>query len=53
MKLTLGLGLAFFGYLLVYAAVADGGKFAYSPWEGTRSIAYETRAPAGDGGDTA
>jgi hypothetical protein len=30
----------FGGYLLVYAAVANGGKFASTPWEALRTDAY-------------
>jgi hypothetical protein len=29
------------GYTLVYAAVADGGRFAATPWEAFRSDAYQ------------
>lgn len=43
----------FVGYTLVYAAVANGGKFAESPWRALREDAY-TGAPlaaaAGDHG---
>lgn len=39
----LGLVSAFvlLGYTLVYAAVANGGRFAATPWEGFRSSAYD------------
>jgi hypothetical protein len=36
----------FAGYTLVYAAVADGGRFATTPWEALRRDAY---AGAGNG----
>lgn len=39
----------FGGYLLAYAAVANGGKFAATPWEALRASAYEG-APASAGG---
>ena len=32
---------ALFGYSLVYAAVANGGRFAATPWDGFRSSAYD------------
>lgn len=32
--------LWFGGYLLVYAAVANGGRFAAEPWEGLFNDAY-------------
>lgn len=53
MKTTLGVACFFFGYLLVYAAIADHGKFAYQPWEGVRSIAYDVPAPDDPGGEPA
>ena len=38
--------LWFGGYLLVYAAVANGGRFAAEPWEGLFNDAYtEERSP--------
>lgn len=37
----LGVTLAFVGYVLVYAAVANHGKFALSPWDGLTGDAYE------------
>lgn len=38
----------FGGYLLIYAAVANGGKFAASPWDALRADAYQG-GPAGSG----
>lgn len=38
-----GLACLFFGYLLVYAAVANHGRFATAPWAGVIGDAYETR----------
>lgn len=35
----------FIGYVLVYAAVAKGGRFATEPWLGVSEDAYEM--PAG------
>ena len=35
-----GILLVFGGYMLVYAAVARGGKFATEPWAGLYSDAY-------------
>lgn len=37
----------FAGYTLVYAAVADGGRFAATPWESLRKDAYTGETPAG------
>lgn len=31
----------FAGYTLVYAAVANGGRFATTPWEALRANAYD------------
>lgn len=45
--LTLVVGFLFTGYLLVYAAVANGGKLAATPWEALRSSAYDDVAGAG------
>lgn len=39
----------FGGYTLVYAAVANGGKFAAAPWEALRRDAYDDAAAAGAG----
>lgn len=36
----LGILFVFFGYMLVYASVAAGGKFATEPWAGLFSDAY-------------
>lgn len=36
----LGIGLGFLGYVLVYAAVANHGRFATSPWAGLVADAY-------------
>lgn len=36
----LGIGLGFVGYVLVYAAVANHGRFATSPWAGVIGDAY-------------
>lgn len=33
-RIGIGSVMAAFGYLLVYAAVADKGKHALRPWEG-------------------
>ena len=38
----LGIGLILGGYTLVYAAVANRGKFATEPWAGLFMDAYET-----------
>jgi hypothetical protein len=35
-----GILLVFGGYVLVYAAVAAGGKFAADPWAGLYGDAY-------------
>jgi hypothetical protein len=40
----LGILFVFFGYMLVYASVAAGGKFATEPWAGLFADAY-TGAP--------
>lgn len=37
----LSVSLTFVGYLLVYASVANHGKFAKEPWLGVTSDAYE------------
>lgn len=37
----LGVSLIFVGYVLVYAGVANHGKFALSPWSGLTGDAYE------------
>lgn len=39
---VLGVGLVFVGYVLVYAAVANHGKFALSPWDGLTGDAYDS-----------
>lgn len=36
----LGIGLGFLGYVLVYAATANHGRFATSPWLGVIGDAY-------------
>lgn len=41
----LGILFVFFGYMLVYASAAAGGKFATEPWAGLFADAY-TGAPA-------
>lgn len=33
-RVGIGSIMAAFGYMLVYAAVADGGKYALRPWKG-------------------
>lgn len=38
---VLGVSLIFIGYTLMYAAVADHGKFAASPWNGVTASAYD------------
>lgn len=38
---VLGVGLAFIGYVLCYAATANHGKFALNPWNGIMGDAYE------------
>lgn len=38
----------FLGYMLVYAAVADGGKFATDPWSSLWADAYTTPLVAAD-----
>ena len=40
----LGILFVFFGYMLVYASTAAGGKFATEPWAGLFADAY-TGAP--------
>lgn len=44
--------LLFSGYLLIYAAVAKGGRFATEPWEGVFHDAYtgEGASPSPGGG---
>ena len=42
----LGVYLLLGGYVLVYAAVAGGGKFATDPWAGLFTDAYK-KAPVG------
>ena len=37
--------LMFIGYLLVYAAVADSGKYATQPWKGVLGDAYTDTGP--------
>lgn len=39
---AVGVILLFGGYLLVYAAVAAGGRFATEPWAGLYADAYTT-----------
>lgn len=39
----LAIAYLFFGYLLVYAAVANHGRFATSPWAGVLYDAYAQR----------
>jgi hypothetical protein len=41
--------LTFVGYMLLYAAVAAGGKFAKNPWQGVLQDAYEVAATEGSG----
>lgn len=36
----LGIGLGFLGYVLMYAATANHGRFATSPWLGVIGDAY-------------
>lgn len=36
-----GVSLAFIGYVLVYAATANHGKFALEPWNGVTGDAYD------------
>ena len=38
----LSVGTIFVGYLLVYAAVANKGRFATAPWAGIVADAYDT-----------
>ncbi len=38
----LGVSLFFVGYLLCYAAAANGGKFATSPLDALKADAYDT-----------
>jgi hypothetical protein len=50
------LATLYFGYLLVYAAVANHGRFATSPWAGVLGDAYPasggvTKGPAGGEGE--
>ena len=42
--------LAFVGYTLVYAAVANGGALAAKPWEALRTDAYQVETKASAGG---
>lgn len=44
----LGILFVFFGYMLVYASTAAGGKFATEPWAGLFADAY-TGAPLASG----
>lgn len=37
----LGVACVFIGYMLCYAATANHGKFATSPWDGVMQSAYE------------
>lgn len=37
----LGTGLLFIGYVLCYAATANHGRYATSPWDGLTSSAYD------------
>ena len=49
----LAVALTFTGYLLVYAATANHGAFATSPWTGVLADAYDAGnlgAPAGPQG---
>jgi hypothetical protein len=52
-----GLGLILFGglgYLLLYAAIANGGRFATHPWAGLQEDAYTgDRSTAIDSSSTA
>lgn len=44
--LALVAGFLFAGYVLVYAAVANGGKLAAAPWDALRVDAYTGQPPA-------
>ena len=51
-----GLGLILFGglgYVLIYASVANAGRFATQPWAGLREDAYTGNRSTGDGPDAA
>lgn len=43
--LALVVGFLFAGYLLVYAAVANGGKLAATPWRALVEDAYTGQSP--------
>lgn len=45
--------LLFVGYTLVYAAVANSGKFAAAPWEALRTDAYTGGKPGAAGSPSA
>lgn len=51
--LALASALLFAGYTLVYAAVANGGKFAATPWEALRADAYTGGPPGAAGSPSA
>jgi hypothetical protein len=36
-RVAIGSGLCAIGYLLVYAGVADGGKYASRPWDAVKA----------------
>jgi hypothetical protein len=38
---ALGVGLVFIGYVLMYAGLANHGKFATAPWNGVTQDAYD------------
>ncbi len=51
-----GLGLILFGglgYILVYASVANSGRFATQPWAGLHEDAYTGKRSADTGADQA
>lgn len=54
----ISVALTFVGYVLVYASVANHGRFATSPWAGAIADAYEETGTGfgdivGSGADTA
>jgi hypothetical protein len=48
--LFLKVAYLFFGYLLIYAAVANHGRFAAAPWQGVLHNAYRQEGQPQEGG---
>lgn len=49
--IALATAVLFVGYTLVYAAVANAGRFAERPWDALRASAYTDDPNAGGGDD--